>query len=128
VTRGELVRHEYLPFVIATLAALVHVVDEVFFAKEAYRAVPAIILNLVAVIFYPRLAPRLRGAAAVVFGSFWLGGVFTHWIPWIEDGYSPGDYTSIPSVLGGFLLLVMGVTILWRSRSEAAPAKPPEAV
>lgn len=111
--------HERLLFGIATVAGLAHAVDEVFFAREAYRAIPVAILSVAALLAYPRLAPVVRGGAAVVFGLFWLGGILTHWIPLARDGASPGDWTSFASVPGGILFVILGIAVLRRRRISA---------
>jgi hypothetical protein len=116
---------ERVLFALATLAGLAHAVDEVFFAEEAYRAIPVAVLSVAAVIAYPRLSPPIRGAAAIAFGLFWLGGIFTHWIPGFRDGLAEGDYTSFVSVPGGLLFVVLGILILRRRGAtdhHSAPA------
>lgn len=115
-------RHERLLFALATLGGLVHTVDEVFIAEEAYRAIPIAVLSVAAVAMYPRLSPLARGLSSLAFGLFWLGGIFTHWIPLFEDGSSPGDWTSFASVPAGALFVALGVAVLVRRSRDATPA------
>lgn len=117
-----MLRHERLLFALATLGGLVHAVDEVFIADEAYRAIPIAVLSVAAVAFYPRLSPLARGLSSLAFGVFWLGGILTHWIPLIDDGSSPGDWTSFASVPAGMLFVVLGVAILVQRSRGVAPA------
>jgi hypothetical protein len=111
-----MLRHERVLFGIATVAGLAHAVDEVFLAREAYRAIPVAILSVAVLLAYRRLSPVVRGGAAVVFGLFWLGGILTHWVPLARDGASPGDWTSFASVPGGILFLVLGIAVVRGSR------------
>jgi hypothetical protein len=112
-----MLERERLLFALATLGGLVHAVDEVFLAEEAYRAIPIAVLSVAAVAAYPRLSALVRGIAALCFGLFWLGGIFTHWIPLAEDGASPGDWTSFVSVPAGALFVGLGIVILVRRRA-----------
>lgn len=115
--------HERLLFGIATVGGLLHAVDEVFFAEEAYRAIPVAILSVAALALYPGLSPIVRGVAALAFGLFWLGGVFTHWLPMLEDGPGEGDWTSLASVPAGLLFVALGIAILTAAR-RARSAQP----
>ncbi len=118
---AAILRHQRLLFAIATLAGITHAVDEVFFAEEAYRAIPVAVLSTGVAALWPRVPPLWRGASSLVFGVFWLGGVITHWIPAIDDGPADGDYTSLVSVPGGIGFLLLGATILRQPRSSQAP-------
>lgn len=113
--------HERLLFGVATLGGILHAIDEVFFAEEAYRAIPVAILSGAALVFYPRLSATVRGIAALAFGLFWLGGVFTHWAPMIDDGPGEGDWTSLASVPAGLLFVGLGIAVLADAR-RARPA------
>jgi hypothetical protein len=119
-----MLRHERLLFALATLGGLVHAVDEVFFAEEAYRAIPVAIGSALVLAYYPRLGATARGALSLLFGLFWLGGIVTHWIPLIDDGSSPGDWTSLASVPAGALFLALGIAVLARRRELTPPASP----
>jgi hypothetical protein len=101
----------------------VHAVDEVFFAEEAYRAIPVAIGSAFVLAYYPRLGATARGALSVLFG-LWLGGIVTHWSPLIDDGSSPGDWTSLASVPAGALFLALGIAVLVRRRELTPPASP----
>jgi len=76
------------------------------------------------VAYYPRLGALARGALSTLFGLFWLGGIITHWIPLIDDGASPGDWTSFASVPAGMLFVALGITILVRREQLSPPASP----
>ena len=116
-----MLRHEHVMFVAATLGGLVHAVDEVFVAHEAYRAIPVAVLSIAMAAFYRRVPQTVRGAAALIFGLFWLGGIFTHWIPLARDGAEPGDWTSFVSVPAGALFAALGTSLLIE-RGRHAPA------
>ena len=64
-----MLRHERLLFALATLGGLVHAVDEVFFAEEAYRAIPVAIGSALVLAYYPRLGATARGRCPSCSGS-----------------------------------------------------------
>ncbi len=109
-----LAAHERAVFALATLAGIVHGVDEIASRADGYlRTVPVMVLSAGLVLGWPWVNQVLRRWAAVLFGLFWTGGVFTHWLPMADRGAVPGDWTSFVSVPGGILFLLLGATLLW---------------
>jgi hypothetical protein len=117
----RLAEHDRVLFGVATAAGLIHAVDEVFFAREAYRAIPVVVLSLAVLIWWDRLTDTSRGVAGLAFGLFWLAGILTHWVSFGRQGPSPGDWTSFISVPGGLMLLVVGVATL--AARDTRPAR-----
>ena len=124
--RPALMQRDYFRFVLGTAFGLIHIVDEVFRAREEIPGpiVPALalaLLNLAALFAYRRLTRVWRAAASIFFGFAWAAGALgTHIIPWLLEGPSPGDYTGIPELLGGLLLLSLGVWLMPRRQEGNA--------
>ena len=118
---GRVAEHDRVLFAVATGAGLIHAVDEVFFAREAYRAIPVVVLSVSVLIWWDRLSDTSRGVAGMAFGLFWLAGILTHWVSFGAQGPSAGDWTSFISVPGGLLFLVVGVASL--AARDTRPAR-----
>jgi hypothetical protein len=80
------------------------------------------VLFLLAAWAYPRLRPGARACLAIGFGLFTVvmgigeAGYYTR-----ESGASGDDYTGLLAIPAGFLLVVIGLVTLWRSRRGGHP-------
>ena len=104
-----------------------HVLDDSFFQPQPGTSAgdhlvaglgPTALLLVVAAL-YPRLRPGLRASLAAVLGLF---GAVTgiEAVYYLDAGRLSGDdYTGLPAIPAGLLLIGLAVATLWRSRRVA---------
>jgi hypothetical protein len=101
-----------------------HVVDDNFLqpqpgtsaADHLVSGLVPLALLIIAARAYPRLRVGSRAILAMVLGTFGVvagieAGYYT-----TKDGPSGDDFTGLLAIPAGFVLLVLGVVMLWRSR------------
>jgi uncharacterized protein len=108
----------------ALVVVAIHVVDDSFLQPEpgvspADHVVSGLVpLALItgAAALYGRSRPGVRATIALLFGFFGvLSGTEAAYYT-LNDGPSGDDFTGFLSIVGGFVLLVVGTVTLWRSR------------
>jgi hypothetical protein len=125
-------------FVIATLVALAHAVDDAFvhrgpglgLGQHALAGLVALAAGIVAIVAFPRLRPGLRAGVAFSFGVFALVNGAMHLGHLDAGGPSGADLTGIAAAAAGVVLIGIAVATpfkhrgegTWRSRVLAVPA------
>jgi uncharacterized protein len=111
---------------VAGFAAIaLHVLDDSFFQPQPGTTaadhlvsglVPVAIL-VTAAAFYSRLRAGLRAALAIALGvlGIVMGAIEPAYYA-SSEGLSGDDYTGLVAAAGGVLLVVLGATVLWRTR------------
>jgi hypothetical protein len=115
-------------FVIATLVALVHAMDDAFvhrgpglgLGQHALAGLLALAAGVAAIAAYPRLRPGLRAAVAFSFGVFAIANGALHVGHIRADGWSGGDVTGVLALAAGVVLVGLSVAIPWRHRGEGS--------
>jgi uncharacterized protein len=118
-------RAETLAFRLAMAAAALWVVDDAFWHREPGTAVgdhlvsglvPVALAALLA-FAYPRLRPGARALAALTAGPLMIvAGVVDGFRHVAVDRVGGDDVTAILAAVAGIALVVLGATVLWRSR------------
>ena len=114
-------------FVVATLVALVHAVDDAFvhrgpglgLGQHAPAAAISIVAAIAGIAVFPSLRPGLRAALAFTFGGLACVNGMLHVFHVAEDGPAGGDPTGILALAAGAVLIGLAASILWRRRGEA---------
>ena len=105
----------HLLFVVGTLLAWIHTVDEIVTGE--YDAVLIGVVNLVVALAWPRLRRGWQAAAALLFGLLWtVGAIAYHLVNLFGADATRGDYTSLTRVIGGLLMLAVAAVLLGRRR------------
>ena len=113
-------------FVIATLVALVHAVDDAFvhrgpglgLGQHALAGLVALAAGVGAIVVFPRLRPGLQAALSFSFGLFALVNGAMH-IGHLDAGGPAGaDLTGIAAAVAGVVLIALAAVIPWRHRGE----------
>ena len=113
-------------FVIATLVALVHAVDDAFvhrgpglgLGQHALAGLVALAAGVGAIVVFPRLRPGLQAALSFTFGLFALVNGAMH-IGHLDAGGPAGaDLTGIAAAVAGVVLIALAAVIPWRHRGE----------
>ena len=113
-------------FVIATLVALVHAVDDAFvhrgpglgLSQHALAGLIALAAGVGAIVVFPRLRPGLQAALSFSFGLFALVNGAMH-IGHLDAGGPAGaDLTGIAAAVAGVVLIALAAVIPWRHRGE----------
>jgi len=115
-------------FVIATVVALVHAVDDAFvhrgpglgLGQHALAGLLALAAGVAAIAAYPRLRPGLRAGVAFAFGVFAIANGALHVGHIRADGLSGGDVTGVLALAAGVALVGLAVAIPWRHRGEGS--------
>jgi len=123
-TGAAFVRTEAGVVTLALGAIALHVLDDNYLQPQpgtsvadhlASGLVPVGILTGAALL-YPRLRPGLRAALAMTFGALGLGIGFPGAYYLLHGSASGADYTGLPAIVAGVVLLASGPVTLWRSR------------
>jgi poly(3-hydroxybutyrate) depolymerase len=125
-------------FVIATLVALVHAVDDAFLhrgpglglGQHALAGLLALAGGIAAIVVYPRLRPGLRAAVAFSLGVFALVNGAMHVLHLEHGGPTGADLTGIAAAAAGVVLIGLAAATplrhrgegSWRARALAVPA------
>jgi uncharacterized protein len=125
-------------FVIATLVALAHAVDDAFvhrgpglgLGQHALAGLIALAAGVGAIAAFPRLRPGLQAGLAFSFGVLAVVNGAMHIGHIDADGLSGGDVTGVAAFAAGLVLIGLAVAIpvrsrgtgTWRSRAVAVPA------
>ena len=113
-------------FVIATLVALVHAVDDAFvhrgpglgLGQHALAGLVALAAGVGAIVVFPRLRPGLQAALSFSFGLFALVNGAMH-IGHLDAGGPAGaDLTGVAAAVAGVVLIALAAVIPWRHRGE----------
>jgi hypothetical protein len=113
-------------FVIATLVALVHAVDDAFvhrgpgygLGQHALAGLLALAGGLAAIVMFPKLRPGLRAGVAFSFGVLALVNGAMHIGHLDYGGPTGGDITGVAAAAAGVVLIGLAVLIPWRHRGE----------
>ena len=113
-------------FVIATLVALVHAMDDAFvhrgpglgLGQHALAGLVALAAGLGAIAVYPRLRPGLRAALAFTLGVLAVVNGALHVGHIRADGVAGGDVTGVLALGAGVVLIGLAAAIPWRHRGE----------
>jgi esterase/lipase len=125
-------------FVIATLVALAHAVDDAFvhrgpglgLGQHALAGLIALAAGIGAIAAFPSLRPGLRAGLAFSFGVLAVANGALHIGHIRADGLSGGDVTGVAAFAAGLVLIGLAAAIpwhhrgagTWRSRAVAVPA------
>jgi dienelactone hydrolase len=127
-------------FTVATLAALVHAVDDAFvnrgpglgLGQHALAGAIALAAAVAAVLAFGSLRPGLRAAVAFSFGGLALVNGALHVLHIDKHGASGGDFTGALAFAAGIVLVALAAAIAfrhrgsgarpWRARAVAVPA------
>jgi predicted anti-sigma-YlaC factor YlaD len=113
-------------FVIATLVALVHAMDDAFvhrgpglgLGQHALAGLVALAAGVGAIVLFPRLRPGLQAALSFSFGLFALVNGAMH-IGHLDAGGPAGaDLTGVAAAVAGVVLIALAAVIPWRHRGE----------
>jgi poly(3-hydroxybutyrate) depolymerase len=113
-------------FVIATVVALVHAVDDAFvhrgpgygLGQHALAGLLALAAGLGAIAAWPSLRPGLRSGVAFSFGLFALVNGTMHALHLEHGGPTGSDFTGIAAAAAGVVLIGLAAVIPWRHRGE----------
>jgi len=119
---------ERLVFGVATLASLVHALDDAFWhrgvglglGQHALAAALAVGGGAAGIALFPKLRPGLRAALAFLFGALALTNGAMHVIHIVRYGPADGDLTGALAAAAGVALIVLAAAIPWRHRGEGA--------
>jgi uncharacterized protein len=127
-------------FTVATLAALVHAVDDAFvnrgpglgLGQHALAGAIALAAGIAALLAFPSLRPGLRAAVAFSFGGLAIVNGALHVLHIDKHGASGGDFTGALAFAAGIVLVGLAAAIPfrhrgsgarpWRARAVAVPA------
>jgi dienelactone hydrolase len=124
-------RRERVLFLAAVGVIAVHVIDDSFVQPQAGTAasdhlvsglVPLAVLALAAWM-YPRCRAGVRALIALTLGVFGIAAGAEAWHYTREVGASGDDFTGLPAIPAGLLLIGIGVVTLWRSRRLDEPRR-----
>jgi hypothetical protein len=127
-TETRTFEREHLLLIVGTALFVIHIFDVAFVADQSFSSgiVEYILtlVNVLIIVFYTRIDPRLVVGVALVFGVIYTGGGIDHIYTWIDSGADAGDKTGIIEIVGGLLLISAGVMLLlrWRRARAALPA------
>jgi uncharacterized protein len=115
-------------FTVATLAALVHALDDAFVnrgpglgpGQHAPAGAIALAAAIAGVLVFPSLRPGLRAALAFSFGGLALVNGALHVLHVDKHGASGGDFTGALAFAAGLALLGLAAAIPFRHRGSAA--------
>ena len=115
-------------FVIATVVALVHAVDDAFvhrgpglgLGQHALAGMLALAAGVVAIAAYPRLRPGVRAGVAFSFGVLAIANGVLHIGHIRADGAAAGDVTGVLALAAGVVLVGLSAAIPWRHRGEGS--------
>jgi hypothetical protein len=113
-------------FVIATLVALVHAVDDAFvhrgpglgLGQHALAGLLALAAGVGAIVAFPRLRPGLQAGLAFSFGVLAVVNGAMHIGHLDNGGPAGGDFTGIAAAGAGVVLIGLATAIPWRHRGE----------
>ena len=113
-------------FVAATLAALLHALDDAFLNRQpgvplgqhALAALISVAAATVALLTFSRSRPGVRAAIALVFGVLALVNGALHLVHATDVETSGSDVTGVLAVGAGIALLVLGLAIPFVHRGE----------
>ena len=117
-------RTELVVFLVAVGLVALHVVDDNFLQPQPgtsqtdhlFSGLVPLALLLSAAVVYRRARAGVRATLALLFGFFGvLSGTEAVYYS-LSGGRSGDDFTGFLSIVGGFVLLGVGVVVLWRSR------------
>ena len=117
-------RTEFVVFLVAVGLVALHVVDDNFLQPQLgtsqtdhlFSGLVPLALLLGAAVVYRRARAGVRATLALLFGFFGvLSGTEAVYYS-LSGGPSGDDFTGFLSMVGGFVLLGVGVAVLWRSR------------
>ena len=115
-------------FVIATVVALIHGVDDAFvhrgpglgLGQHALAGLLALAAGLGAIAAYPRLRPGVRAGVAFAFGVLAIANGVLHAGHIRADGVAGGDVTGVLALAAGVVLVGLSAAIPWRHRGEGS--------
>ncbi|HWM09090.1 MAG TPA: alpha/beta fold hydrolase [Solirubrobacteraceae bacterium] len=113
-------------FVVATVVALVHALDDAFvhrgaglgLTQHALAGLVALAAGVAAIVWFPKLRPGLRAAVALTFGGLALTNGMLHVNHIRADGLAGGDVTGVLAAVAGVVLIGLAAVIPWRHRGE----------
>jgi uncharacterized protein len=125
-------------FTVATLAALVHALDDAFvnrgpglgLGQHALAGAIAVAAAVAALLAFPSLRPGLRAAVAFAFGGLAIVNGALHVLHIDKHGAGGGDFTGALAFASGVVLVGLAAAIpfrhrgagSWRPRAVAVPA------
>jgi hypothetical protein len=115
-------------FTVATLAALVHAVDDAFvnrgpglgLGQHALAGAIALAAAIAGVLAFPSLRPGLRAALAFSFGGLALVNGALHVLHVDKHGASGGDFTGALAFAAGIVLVALAAAIPLRHRGAGS--------
>jgi uncharacterized protein len=115
-------------FTVATLAALVHALDDAFvnrgpglgLGQHALAGAIALAAAVAGVLAFPKLRPGLRAALAFAFGGLALVNGALHVLHIDKHGADGGDFTGALAFVAGIVLVGLAASIPWRHRGSGA--------
>jgi hypothetical protein len=125
---GRTLRRDHVIFAAAMAMETAHLLDDALFdpargTADVPDAAVALLMGLVAVAVYGRLAVWARAVLAGLFGLAGLvGGLDAHVVHAIQDGASGADYTGFGHAAAGLVLLGLSAVLTVRSRTAARVA------
>jgi pimeloyl-ACP methyl ester carboxylesterase len=121
---------EALLFTVATVLAMVHALDDAFFAPgpgpdlgtHALAAAVALVSSVVAVVSFPRLRPGVRAAIAFTFAVLagTNGGRHAHQIFLSDNPVTLNDMTGLLALAAAVVFVGLAAWIPFRHRGEGA--------
>ncbi len=110
-------RRNQAAFVVATLAAWAHTIDEIRIGE--FIAVPFGIANAALVAAWPRLRSAWQAAASISFGLFWgLAVIPYHVVPLLEGQATGQNISGLSRLIAGAVMVGLGVAIAARRRQS----------
>ena len=115
-------------FTVATLAALVHALDDAFvnrgpglsLGQHALAGAIALAAAVAGVLAFPSLRPALRAALAFAFGGLALVNGALHVLHIDKHGADGGDFTGALAFAAGLVLIGLAAAIPFRHRGSGA--------
>jgi len=125
---GRTLRRDHTIFAAAMAMETAHLLDDALFdpargTADVPDATVALLMGLVAVAVYGRLAVWARALLAGLFGLAGLvGGLDAHVLHAIQTGATGADYTGFGHAAAGLVLLALSAVLALRCRTAARVA------
>jgi hypothetical protein len=122
----RVLRHDYAIFAAAMAMQTAHLLDEALIdplngATDAGDGIAALVIALVAVAVYGRVAVWARVLLSLLFGLAGIaGGIAMHVVPALENGPSGADFSGFGHGVAGVALLGLAAVLALRPGTATA--------